>query len=133
MDQQNNPYQNNPYQQNPYYNQNIFGGGGQQPLDNATTILVLGICSIVICGLGPILGIITLVLARGARRQYEANPPAYTPNSWSNVKAGRICGIIGLCVWLAFWLFYVAYMIYVYYMVMALTNSVQEQMQNMPH
>jgi hypothetical protein len=127
MDQQN--FNQQQYQQNPYYNQNIFGGGGQQPLDNATTTLVLGICSIAICGLGPILGIITLILANGARKQYNANPAAYTASSWSNVKAGKICAVIGICVWTAVILFYVAWMIYAYYLVMSLTNS----MQNMPH
>lgn len=129
MDQQNfNPQ----YQQNPYLNQNIFGGGQQQPLDNATVILVLGICSIAVCGLGPILGIITLILARGARKQYEANPAAYLASSYSNVKAGRICGIIGLCIWTAFWLFYAAWLIYWYYMVMSITNQM-EQIQQMQH
>jgi len=130
MDQQNN---NQQYQQNPYYNQNIFSGGGQQPLDNATTVLVLGICSIAICGLGPILGIIALILANGARKQYEANPVAYTASSWSNVKAGKICAIIGIILWVAIILVYVAYMIYVYYMVMTLTNQMQDQLQQMPH
>lgn len=130
MDQQNfNPQ----YQQNPYLNQNIFGGGQQQPLDNATVILVLGICSIAVCGLGPILGIITLILARGARKQYDSNPAAYLASSYSNVKAGKICGIIGLCIWTAFWLVYAAWLIYVYYVMMSITNMMEGQLQQMPH
>lgn len=35
----------------------------EQDVPNATAVLVLGICSIVICALGPILGTIALVLS----------------------------------------------------------------------
>ncbi|MBK6836432.1 MAG: hypothetical protein IPG89_20100 [Bacteroidetes bacterium] len=42
---------------------NQTNGGVQQDVPNATTTLVLGICSLVFCGLGPILGTIALVLA----------------------------------------------------------------------
>jgi M penetrans paralogue family 26 len=66
----------------------------QQALPNATAVLVLGICSIVVCG---ICGIIGLVMGNTALRLYKANPSAYTEASLSNVKAGRICSIIGIC------------------------------------
>ncbi len=72
----------------------------QQPLPNGTAVLVLGILSIVTCILygiiGIILGIIALSLASKDQKLYEANPQMYTPSSFNNLKAGKICGIIGL-------------------------------------
>jgi hypothetical protein len=78
------------------------GLGAQQPLPNATAVLILGIISIVGCfcfgGLGLISGIIALILANKDLRLYRANPAAYTPASYSNLNSGRICAIIGLCI-----------------------------------
>ncbi len=72
----------------------------QQSLPNATGVLVLGILSIVFCFcygfVGAILGIIAIVLAGKANKLYQANPDSYTLSSFKNMKAGRICGIIGL-------------------------------------
>jgi hypothetical protein len=72
----------------------------QQPLPNATAILVLGILSIVGCFCYSIPGflcsIIALILAGKARALYSANPGMYTQGSLSNVNGGRICAIIGL-------------------------------------
>lgn len=72
-----------------------------QPLPNSTAVLVLGIVSIVavFCTygiLGIALGIIGLVLASSPMRMYEQNPEKYTEASYKNLKAGRICSIIGL-------------------------------------
>jgi hypothetical protein len=70
----------------------------QTSLPNATAVLVLGILSIIGCfcyGTGLIMGIIALVLARKDMRLYATNPAAYMPSSFSNIKAGRICAIIG--------------------------------------
>jgi hypothetical protein len=73
----------------------------QTPLPNATPVLVLGIVSIVGCFcygiIGLICGIVALVLAQKDLALYAQNPSAYTPGSYSNLKAGRVCGIIGLC------------------------------------
>lgn len=73
----------------------------QMKLPNSMAILVMGIASIPLCccingivGLG--LGIATLIMANKAMALYQADPSAYTPSSYSNVKAGRICAIIGL-------------------------------------
>lgn len=77
---------------------------GQQSLPNATTVLVLGILSIVVC---CICGIIALVLASGDKRLYERNPSLYSPSSYELIKAGRICSIISLCLWGLGFLFYV--------------------------
>lgn len=115
-------YQGNPYQQQGPY-------GGQQPLPNATAILVLGICSLVICSLGPILGTIALVLAKGAKKQLEANPQAYTESSVKNMNAGRICGIIGLCIGILVWVIWAIYLIWAWYMM----SMVIDQIDHMPH
>ena len=73
-------------------------------LPNSTTILVLGIISIILCWwhlisfVSIVLGIITLVLAQKELRLYHTNPSAYTLSSLNNVKTGRICAIIGLSI-----------------------------------
>ena len=74
----------------------------KQDLPNATTILVLGILSLVFCWcygiIGLILGIITVVMANGQRKNYLASPDVYTESSYKNVNSGRICGIIAICI-----------------------------------
>ncbi|MFT3844096.1 MAG: CCC motif membrane protein [Lacibacter sp.] len=65
----------------------------QPPLPNATTVLVLGILSIVICF---ITGIIALVMAKKDLALYEANPGMYSQASYNNLKVGRICAIVGI-------------------------------------
>lgn len=70
------------------------------PLPNSTAVLVLGIISIVGCFcygiVGLVCGIIALVLASKSLKDYNANPQGFTPSSFSNLKAGRVCAIIGL-------------------------------------
>ena len=72
----------------------------QVPLPNATAVLVLGIVSIITCFcygiVGAVCGIIALVLFKKDNFLYQANPAAYTPGSYSNLKSGRICAIIGV-------------------------------------
>ncbi|HWB24629.1 MAG TPA: CCC motif membrane protein [Chitinophagaceae bacterium] len=65
-------------------------------LPNATAVLVLGICSIVIgCyGLGIILGIIGIALSGKGRAMYKANPEMYS--GYGSLNAGFIMSIIGL-------------------------------------
>ncbi len=71
----------------------------QQPLPNATAVLVLGILSIAVCwcyGLfGIAMGIIALVLSGKAKILYNENPGQYTESSYKNMNAGRICALIG--------------------------------------
>ncbi len=92
--------QNQNYQQQqPYSNY-----GGQEPLPNATTILVLGILSIVLC---QPLGIVALIMGNNSIDLFRRNPGRNTDGSYNNVKAGRICGIIGLCLmalWIILWI-----------------------------
>jgi hypothetical protein len=71
---------------------NANNSGGMQ-LPNATATLVLGILSIVVCF---ICGIIALVISNKDIALYKANPELYSTASYNNIKAGRICAIIGL-------------------------------------
>lgn len=70
----------------------------QEPLQNATLILVLGILSILTCCcygvVGIVLGVVTLALANKATATYSENPELYT--GFQNVKIGKILAIIGL-------------------------------------
>ncbi|MDT4922093.1 MAG: hypothetical protein QOI15_2995 [Pseudonocardiales bacterium] len=55
-----------------------------------TTVLVLGIVGLVVCGL---LGPFAWVMGNRVLREIDAAPPGYFSNR-GNVVAGRICGII---------------------------------------
>ena len=84
--------------------QDVFGNAGypfyQADLPEANTVLILGILSIAGCScygvVGGILGIIALVIYGKAIKQYNANPSQFNTSSYNNLKAGRICAIIGL-------------------------------------
>jgi hypothetical protein len=66
-------------------------------LPGAGGILAMGIISIPLAaGIGPILGIVALATSGKPTRDYKANPEKYTPGSYSNLKAGKTCAIIGL-------------------------------------
>lgn len=69
-----------------------------QKLPNATTVLVLGILSIITCCcygvIGLILGIVALVLAKKDLALYNANPQDFT--NYQNLKVGRVLAIIGI-------------------------------------
>jgi hypothetical protein len=76
------------------------GGMGNQMVPNSTGVLVLGIISIVTCWLygilGLILGIVALAMSGSGKKAYAENPSQYTQASYNNLKAGRICAIIGV-------------------------------------
>ena len=73
----------------------------------------MGICAIVICGLGPILGTIGLVMSGAGKRLYQANPSMYKESSFKNLNAGRICSIIGLCLGVLVWIYYIVVLVFV--------------------
>ena len=98
---------------------------GRQELANATMTLVLGICSIVLCGLGPILATIGLVTSSKPLRDYNANPGQYDPASYNQMNAGRICCIIGLCVGCVCWVIMIIYFIIAIMMVEAATEIIK--------
>ena len=69
--------------------------GAKKDLPNATVVLVLGILSLIFCWC---YGIIAVVLAGGQRKLYLQSPDEYTESSFKNVNAGRVCGIISICI-----------------------------------
>lgn len=94
--------------------------GMQPPLPNATAVLVLGIISIPTCfcyftfGLiGMVCAIISIVLATKANKLYQDNPGVYSQVSYNNMKAGRICAIIGLILNAICFLAMIGYLIFV--------------------
>ena len=82
-----------------------------QQLPNATATLVLGILSIVVCF---ICGIIALVISNKVIAMYKANPELYSTASYNNIKAGRICAIIGLALQIVGILIYIALIAFVF-------------------
>ncbi|MES2681304.1 MAG: CCC motif membrane protein [Bacteroidota bacterium] len=84
-------------QPNNYYNNN----GGNLVTPNSIPVLVLGILSIVMCWcyglLSVVLAIIAIVLANAGEKEYRLNPNAYSLSSYKNLKAGKTCAVIGLC------------------------------------
>jgi len=83
-------------------------------LPNATATLVLGILSIVVCF---ICGIIALVISNRDIALYRANPGSYAAGSYNNIRAGRICAIIGIALQL------VGIIVYILFIVLALTYA----------
>ncbi|MCL6272790.1 CD225/dispanin family protein [Muricauda sp. 2012CJ35-5] len=84
----------------------------QQPLPGASTVLTMGIISIVgtifCCGpFGSIFSIIALVKAKSANQLYLQNPEAYT--DYSNIKTGKILAYIGLAISLVYLILCIAY------------------------
>lgn len=78
-------------------------------LPNSQSALTLGILSIVTlccCGpfIGPILAIIALVMIPKSIKIYKSNPDIYTHSSFQNLKAARVCAIIGLSLGVIFML-----------------------------
>lgn len=99
--------------QNRDYLSDINRNSSAAQLPNGTATLVLGILSIVVCF---ICGIIALIISNKDIALYKANPELYAEGSYNNIKAGRICAIIGiilqvigLIVYIALIAFFVSY------------------------
>ena len=79
----------------------------QQKLPNATTVLVLGIVSIVTCCCYGIVSLITggigLYLAKKDEALYQANPELYS--DYQNLKTGKILSIIGIVLGLLYFVY----------------------------
>lgn len=107
----------NQEQVNQQFNQQFSQPFGQQQLPNSTAVLVLGIISIVGCFcygiIGLILGIIALVLAGKANTLYLQSPGSYTEASLKNLKAGKICAIIGTCLSALYFVILVIYIAFI--------------------
>lgn len=86
-------------------------------LHNSTTVLVLGICSIVFSCVfaGLVLGIIGLVLGNKSKKIFNQNPEYY--EGYGNLNAGYIMSIIGTVLGglsLIYWLFYLSVLGFVF-------------------
>jgi uncharacterized membrane protein len=94
-------------------NTNYSGGHNTNAmqLPNATATLVLGILSIVVCF---ICGIIALVISNKDIALYKANPELYTTSSYNNIKAGRICALIGLILQVLGIIVYIIFVIFIF-------------------
>jgi hypothetical protein len=92
------------------YGQGAYAGGYGAPVANnhpqGTTILVLGILGILICG---VLAVIAWVMGNRAMKEIDANPAAYSNRQ--SVSIGRVLGIVGTILWalgiLAYIIFFV--------------------------
>lgn len=104
------PEQQQPPQQQPQ--QQIIT---QMAVPNSAAVLVLGILSIVICwcyGLvGIILGVIALVMSGKSEKLIRENSQRYTEGSIKNLRAGKICAIIGTSLSSVYFLFVIIYLI----------------------
>jgi hypothetical protein len=81
-------------------------------LPNSRTVLVLGVLSIVFSIwyfsiVGVIMSILALLKANRDLSLYYSNKDQYTLNSYNNLKAGRVCAIIGLTVGILFFIFFI--------------------------
>ncbi len=89
----------------------------QHPLPNSNTVLVLGILSILTSlwfgFIGLVLGIIALVMASKANEVYLSNPSIYIQSSYINLKAGKICAIIGTCLSAVYLLFIITFITFI--------------------
>jgi hypothetical protein len=89
-------------------NQPLFNS--KPVLPNATTVLVLGICSIVFSCffVGLVLGIIGIVLSNKGRALYKASPTMY--EGYGQLNAGFIMSIIGTslgALYVIYWIIWV--------------------------
>lgn len=86
----------------------------QQTVPNSTAVLVLGILSIVCCWcygiIGLPLGIIALVLSSKSEKLIKLNFGLYTEGSVKNLRAGKICAIIGTSISGLFLLIFIIYL-----------------------
>ncbi|NLV56830.1 MAG: DUF4190 domain-containing protein [Acidimicrobiales bacterium] len=76
-------------------------GPVQQEHPQGTTILVLGILSLVVCGL---LGPFAWVMGNKAKAEVDARPGLYS--NAGNITAGRICGMVATIILILVIVFY---------------------------
>lgn len=101
---------NHSHQESDY--NNVF----RQNLPNSRTVLILGVLSIIFSIwyfsiAGVVLSIFALVLANRDLSLYYSNKSQYTLSSFNNLKAGRVCAIIGLTVAILFFIFFILILI----------------------
>ncbi len=115
------------------YGENQYFGNMPTPLPNATAVLVLGIASILLCFcygiVGLVCGIVALVLYNKDKKLYAQNPQAYTVSSYNNLKAGRVCALIGLVISAIYFVLIISVLIYFGASILTNPESIIEQMQ----
>ncbi len=88
---------------------------GTENVPYSTSVLVLGICSIVTCGCsalpGLVCGIVALIQSKIGLTAYEVNPSLYKESSLKNLKAGKTCAIIGVILSSIYFIFILVYFI----------------------
>jgi hypothetical protein len=81
------------------------------PLRSSVGILILGIFSFILSlspmffVVGLILGILSFLMSKKLITEYNENPANFTRSSFTRIKFGRICSIIGF-VFCAGWIVY---------------------------
>tara|TARA_Y100001954_G_scaffold213559_1_gene242300 strand:- start:169 stop:537 length:369 start_codon:yes stop_codon:yes gene_type:complete len=88
---------------------------GIENIPFSTSVLVLGICSIVTCGCyglpGLVCGIIAIIQSKRGLTAYEENPSLYKQGSLKNLKAGKTCATIGVILSSIYFLIVLGYVI----------------------
>ena len=88
---------------------------GIENIPFSTSVLVLGICSIVTCGCyglpGLVCGIIAIIQSKRGLTAYEENPSLYKQGSLKNLKAGKTCATIGVILSSIYFLIILGYFI----------------------
>ena len=93
-------------------------------LPNASTVLIMGILSLVMCGpIGLVLGIIGLLLGKKAIVNYDQNPSLWTESSFKNLKAGKTCSMIGVILSSIMVVVLIAYFIFIFWLISGAANS----------
>jgi hypothetical protein len=96
-------------------NPNFGGGNSLVPVPNATVVMVLGIVSLVLCGLiGIVCSIVAIVLGKKGEEAYNLNPAMYDQASYKNLKTGKICANIGLVLGILALIFSVIWLVFVF-------------------
>lgn len=96
-------------------NENDYPTGQLKTLPNSTGVLVMGILSILcICCtpmafIGLVLAILAIVMGRNAEIEYKNNIGIYAEVSYKNARAGKICGIVSLSLFVMFILLIVVF------------------------
>ena len=78
-----------------------YGMYGAYEHPDGTTVLILGVLSLVVC---QFLGPVAWIMGNRAIAEIDGNPGAYTNRG--SVQAGRICGIISSCLVIAMVVFF---------------------------
>jgi len=88
--------------QNEQTNQTGAPHSFQHEIPNASVVLILGIIALIISFfnslVGIVAGVVSLVMARNAERLYNETPRLYTLSSFSNIRSGKTCAIIGIVI-----------------------------------